>query len=238
MKKLLIALALLLPSFGLAQPLAPVQIGLTTANTVTFRGEVDGMSTSRVMLALIELVKVRGSSQYPIYLVLDSPGGDIETGGAFIEFVRTIPNVHTITIFGASMAAGIMQGLPGKRYVTDTGGVMFHRARGSMSGQFEDGELESRLDFFKKVVRNMEQVNASRIGITLADYKAKVINEWWIYGAEAVQQKVADAVAVIKCSPQLIEKESVEDIQSMFGSISVAFSGCPLIRVPIRVENQ
>lgn len=235
MKKLILALALLLPNFGQANVVQTTEINLTSANTVNFRGPVTDESTAAVMLDLIEKVTDRGFSNYPIYLVLDSPGGSIEAGDDFISLVRTFKNVHTISIFSASMAAGIMQALPGKRYILRNSKIMFHRAKGRFQGQFEDGEVESQLALWKKVVRDMEVTNANRIGISLEDYKSKVVNEWWLYGKEAVEQKVADEVVTLKCSKKLMQEQETVTELTFFGAIKLTYSACPLIRVPIAI---
>jgi len=96
--------------------------------------------------------------------------------------------------------------LPGRRYILETGYLMFHRARGGVQGQFEDGELESRLEFAKKMVRQMEKNNAKRLKLTLEEYKKKVVNEYWINGFEAVEKNAADEVVSLSCSKELIEQ--------------------------------
>jgi ATP-dependent protease ClpP protease subunit len=213
------------------------EIKLTTGNTVVFRGAVDGGSITKAQLKLAELATTRGKAQYPIYLVLDSPGGSIVAGDAFIQYAKTIPNVHTITIFAASMAAGIVESLPGKRYMAENGILMFHRASGSFEGQFEEGELESQLALWKHIVRSMEQRNADRLQIPLATYKQKVVNEYWLYGQQALVDKAADEMATITCSQQLTdERESVMQHVFVF-SVKKEFSGCPLFRAPISTES-
>lgn len=227
MKALILALALLF-SFTAKAQLNTIQ--LTTANTVVFRGVVDRGSVNKAILELVELSKVRGRSPYPIYLVLDSPGGSIAAGDSFIEFAKTIRDLHTISIFSASMSSAIGQSLPGKRYVTQNGIQMFHRAQGGFEGQFETGELESQLELWKKIVRNMESRNALRVGLSLEAYKAKVVNEWWLYGNDNIEQNAADAIVSLECSQQLIEKRTVSVQQSFFGSLNLTYSNCPLIR--------
>ena len=237
MKQLLLSLsaALLLSSPALA---ANQNIVLGTANTITFRGPVDGSSITRAQLKLVELVKARGSKKYPLYLVLDSPGGSIIAGLAFEDFAKTIPNLHTITIFSASMAAGFVEALPGRRYILDTGILMFHRAKGGFEGQFEEGEVESQLKLWKEIVLKMENDSASRIGIPLSEYKAKVINEWWLFGASAVVQKAADEVVSITCTQDLIDEREIIT-QRMFIFVSTSeYSGCPLFRAPLPSKSK
>lgn len=208
-------------------------IELTTGNAIVFRGAVTEASTTKAQLELVALAKSRGKANYPIYLVLDSPGGSVFAGESFIEFAKMYENVHTITIFSASMAAGIVQSLPGKRYITKNGILMFHRASGRFQGQFETGEVESQLALWKQIVRGMEQRNADRLKLSLEDYKSKVVNEWWLYGADSVAQQGMDQIIDLKCSQQLIDKREMVTKNVLFFEIKAEFSGCPLFRSPL-----
>ena len=63
--------------------------------------------------------------------------------------MKSIPqNIECIAIFAASMAHGILQACPGNRYIAPAGVSMIHRAKGGFQGQFNDGEVESRLEFW------------------------------------------------------------------------------------------
>lgn len=216
----------------------PSQIQLTTTNTVTLRGPVDGGSVTEVMSKLQELVEERGRSNYPIYLVLDSPGGSIMAGDMLIQYLRTLQNVHTITIFAASMAAGIVEANPGNRYITSSGLLMFHRASGSFEGQFNDGEVETQLKLWRAFVNQMEQANADRMQLSLQDYKQRIINEWWMLGQEAVQDKGADFVTQIRCSKELIAQKNSVTVMSFFFTSQKTYSACPLFRVPLSSDEE
>ena len=206
-------------------------IELTPDNMVVFRNEVSDESVSKAQLDLAKKVARRGTKTYTIYLVLDTPGGSISSGLNFIEFAKTVPNLETITLFAASMGSAIVEALPGKRNIIDSGILMFHRAAGGVEGQFEDGELESRLNFYKKWVRNMETVNANRLNITLETYKAKVKDEYWISGKDAVTDKAADEVVNVICTQALLDSTTIESF-SFFGmAIDVKFNGCPLVKL-------
>ena len=107
---------------------------LNETNTINFIGEVNDRSTKTVKKEISRLDIARGNKKYPLYLVIDSPGGSIHAGNRFLDYVKTVKNLHTVTIFAASMAAGFVQQLPGKRYVVDSGIFMFHRASGGFQG--------------------------------------------------------------------------------------------------------
>lgn len=217
---------------GFAAPIYE-QVNLNSNNTTVFRGLVTPTSTTDVLLKLADLVEKREDKTYPLYLVMDSPGGDIISGLSFIDAVKTIPNLRTITIFSASMASAIVEAIPGSRLITPSGLIMFHRAAGQLSGQFEVGELESRLQEAKDMVRGMESTNAERLGITLAQYKAKAVNEYWLHSNKAVLDKVVDKIVDIVCSQELIQSRVETEVEMLFSDTTLEFSGCPTFRYPI-----
>lgn len=228
--KMLLTLALLLPLSSFA---ANERVVLNSLNTVVYRGEVTGASAIKAQLKLAQLAIKRGMKGYPIYLVLDSPGGSIEAGFMFIQFAKLIPNVHTISIFAASMASAIAQSLPGDRLVTENGITMFHQAYAGVEGTVEVGSLESTLHLIKRRVLMLENANASRMKLPLATYKDLVSKELWLDAEDSLAYRTADKVVDIVCTAELLLSSEKISFQSMFGSITFTFSGCPLFRVPV-----
>lgn len=206
------------------------QIVLTPKNNVNLRGEINEKSSDSVVRKVLELDRKRGVLSYPIYITIESPGGSIPDGESLIEALKGVKNLKTISIFAASMASAIVEALPGERLILESGSLMFHRARGSVGGQFETGELESRLSFYQKTVRKMEQRSANRLNISLNDYKQRVINEWWTTAEEAVAQKQVDKIVTIKCSPELLDSTSIISIDMFLFSIDLEVSDCPLLK--------
>lgn len=205
------------------------EIVLTTNNVCVIDKDVDGASMATAKLCLADKIATRRGRKYPIYLYINSGGGSVYAGLQFIQFAKTLNNVHTVSNFAASMAAAIVEHLPGKRYITEMGIMMFHRARGGVKGQFEDGELESRLKLWKTIVRKSEKIQSKRIGITLKEYKKRIVNEWWLVGDEAVEQNVVDEMAVVKCSAKLSKQFIEENVRTIFGSYKAKKSKCPLL---------
>jgi ATP-dependent protease ClpP protease subunit len=203
---------------------------ITTTNSVVINESISSASVTRDIQELATLDYERINKSDKIYIVLNSPGGSIMAGNKLINFANTIDNVHTICMFCASMAHAISQGVTGTRYATIDNIMMAHRARGTFSGQFEDGEVESQLKLFKSLVRSMEQRNSDRIGITLKDYKSKVRNEWWTYGGESLKLNVIDETIRLKCSQGLINKKIKTIVMTMFGPMEgPEKSACPLM---------
>lgn len=209
------------------------RVVLTTNNTVLIRGEITADSIQAAQFELAKLVILRALGNQTIYLVFDSPGGDVEAGIQLIEFAKTISNLETVTIFAASMAADTVESLPGKRLITNNGNLMFHRAKGGFQGQFEVGEVESRLEMAKRLVLGLELQNARRMGISLLEYKARSKDEYWLDADNSIKNKAADKIVDIVCSKELVDKRIKMDYDTMFGSFSLVFSGCPTFRSPI-----
>lgn len=205
------------------------QLLITPKNSVIINEAISSGSVDRALKELVELNRNRKSSS-PIYIVLNSPGGSIMAGNKLINFVNTLENIHTVCMFCASMAHAISQGVKGTRYATHDNIMMAHRAKGGFSGQFEDGEVESRLKLFKALVRSMELRNADRIGISLRSYKEKVKDEWWTYGEDSEDLDIVDELVSIKCSQELIDKKVKSVKMTMFGPIQgEETSACPLL---------
>lgn len=205
------------------------EIVFTTYNMCPLQGEVDDYSMADLKGCIAQKVVKRGKKKYPIYIYVDSPGGGVYAGLKFVEFIKTVPNVHTVTSFAASTAAGIVQANPGKRYGVGMNIMMFHRASGSVSGQFENGELEQRLAMWKQIVRSMEEDNAKRVGMTLQQYKDRIVNEWWTFGSDSVKQNTIDEIVTVKCSHALAAKKSVEKVITFFGEFEETVYACPLL---------
>lgn len=205
-------------------------ITLDVSNTILIRGRIDQQSIDLALQDLVRVNKNRTDTKTPIYIVLDSPGGSVLAGNKFINFANTIENVHTICLSCASMAHAIVQGVEGTRYATPDNLMMAHRARGTFRGQFEDGEVESKLKVVKSLVRFMEKRNARRIGVSLNTYKKKALNEWWTFGEQSVDENFADEITKIKCTQDLIDEKRSVKVFTLFGiQEGPAKSQCPLL---------
>lgn len=183
--------------------------------------------------ALTKAVNLRGNSGYTIYLVFDSPGGSIDDGTTLIEFAKTIENLKTISIFSASMASAIVEALPGERLITGNGYTMFHRAKGGFQGQFNDGEVETRLIMARTIVGRMETTNSQRMSLPLNTYKQLVKDELWLDADQSVAYHAVDKVVDVYCTSTLITATDTVNINFLFMSVSLQFSKCPLFRSPL-----
>jgi ATP-dependent protease ClpP protease subunit len=210
-------------------------IQLTTNNTINIRTQIDGNSVSKAMKEIAALREK--SPNETLYIVLNSPGGSIPDGLDFIRFLDTQENIKTITIFAASMASAIVEANKGERLIVEDGILMFHRARVGVQGQIGEGELESQLENIKRIVESLEIKNADRMDLSLKEYRAKVKDEYWLFGKQAVKEDGADKIVKIHCSSELIKAKDIMEMRSFFGSVTVEFSQCPLFTYPTSVKE-
>jgi ATP-dependent protease ClpP protease subunit len=204
-------------------------IRFTTLNVCSIEGPVTVESVRKAKHCLGNKNVKRGRRNYPLYLYLYSPGGSVYQGLKLIEFAKGIRDLHTVTNFAASMASAIVEHLPGKRYAVEHNIFMFHRARGSFSGQFETGEVEKQVKFWKGIVRNMSRKNADRIGMTLKHYDEVIKDEWWIYGKDSVKMNICDEIVQLTCSKNLMARTQKIKVRSLFGSYVKQVSECPIL---------
>jgi len=209
-------------------------ITLSRSNTVSFRNIVLPDTVAKAQMELLTKSKSLPKGA-PIYLVLDTPGGDINAGMQLADTARGLGRpVHTITNFAASMGFYLVQRL-GKRYITPSGTLMAHRARVEGVGGQVPGEFLTAVNLIYRQVTKMEMQNAARLGISFEKYTALVKDEYWVTGEDAVVAGAADSLVNIKCDDSL-SGTTAESFQTLFGEATVEYSNCPAISSPLSIH--
>ena len=208
-------------------------ITLTRRNSVILTGKIDSQSTSRIMgkLLLLDLI----DSGDPIYLVLNSPGGSINSGLELVELTKGMRRpVHTIAVFAASMAFTLHQ-LLGIRYVFNFSTLMAHKAFGRFGGEFP-GQIDSRYNFWKHKLRKIDRVIVARLKkYTVKQWEKMYENEYWVNGFDSIKGGFSDQKVSFRCDKDLMTIR----VQSLtfFGlKFKVQWSNCPLITAPLSVK--
>ncbi|MFN3512759.1 MAG: ATP-dependent Clp protease proteolytic subunit [Phenylobacterium sp.] len=160
----------------------PVQNALFRSRTVLVFGEIDMRLAERVTAQLLAL---SNESEEPIKVVINSPGGHVESGDTIHDMIRYCgPQVKVIgTGWVASAGAHIFLGatkenrlcLPNTRF-------LLHQPMGGVRGQASDIQIEA-----EEIVKMRERVNRMIAKETGQPYE-KIVKDtqrnFWM-GAEA-----------------------------------------------------
>jgi ATP-dependent protease ClpP protease subunit len=200
---------------------------LSAKNTVVLDSEVTEESMAVLETKILEMSH-KLSPEDHIILVLNTPGGEVQAGTEFIDFLHGIPQkVDTLTIIAASMGFVIAQS-QNTRMILPNGVLMSHRAHGSsMPGDF-NGSFQVRLKYILDAMTELETMCATRMDMSLNAYREMVRDEYWVRGAAAVSDKAADMVVLARCDDSL-EGSVITDFPTVFGTVKVKKSLCPLI---------
>jgi len=206
---------------------------LNKNNTVTLRDVVTYGSVGKLQDQLFKLSYDLSPTDH-IYLVLDTPGGSVDAGLALISMAQGLPQkIHTITLSSYSMGFHIVQSL-GQRLILPNGSMMSHRVKGGIQGELP-GSAITRLNFIMKQIDEEDAKIAKRVKMSTEAYRALIQDEYWVSGSRAVDANMADEVVTARCGKDLSGTEKVS-IFTLFGTINVTFSQCPLVQAPLSVD--
>jgi ATP-dependent Clp protease protease subunit len=229
------AVILGLSAVDLAIASSPEVLVLSKNNTVVMSGQISNSLIAEKQKELLDLIDKNKPSGKPIYVFLDTPGGSVFAGNSFIDTAALYKGkIHTITYFAASMGYHMVQSL-GTRYILPSGILMSHRASLNGVGGQLPGELVTAINFFSDLLLDMDKVAAARVKIPVEEYRKLIYDEYWVTGKKAVTVNQADKLAVVKCDESLNGTET-KGIQTIFGTVEVTVSKCPIIRGIIKQE--
>ncbi len=212
------------------------EIVLTESNTIVFR---DIFTSTTVAEATLKARAMDASLPpgQPMYLVIDSPGGEIDAGIEFIENLNSLNHkVVTLTQFAASMGFQTVQGISGERLILANGTLMSHKAKGGFEGEFapNGGQLNTRFAYYLKRVERMDKraVERTHGQLTLKEYEDLIRDEYWCDGQDCVDKGFADKVVNATCDETLSgSRETVITMpfMGMTVQLKAKVSKCPLV---------
>lgn len=142
-------------------------------------------------------------STKPIYLYVDSPGGDVTTGFALYDIMKySKAPIYTIGVAAASMATIIMQAGT-ERLCFPHSRFMLHLPSGSFSG--DDDEIRIRSELLTSLKDELisiyieNGVTAGLIGKTHKEIRKRILNdinkEKWLTAEQALTYGLVDRIA-------------------------------------------
>jgi ATP-dependent Clp protease, protease subunit len=213
-------------------------VELEDGNHVVLRGEINEEMISKAIVAISSIkapTDSEGSSdQAEIILYISSPGGSVLAGNNFIQFMNYLRQkgrrFTCVADFAASMAFSIFQECD-NRYVTPSSILMQHQMSVGIQDQYEN--LKNRIHLLDAINMQSIQRQSRRIGLTVEEFKKKVVSDWWIYGENCVDERVADQVVHVGCAFPLLNETYEEKFEFFGTTYKLVFSKCPLAVAPI-----
>ena len=214
--------------------LASLDIVLDVENYILIRGPINSVSADKIIESLLE------SDSLSLFIYIDSPGGDVDETSRIIQVIKDKQHqgvVYSCIAEYAASAAFIIYQHCDKRIVKDSSVLMQHPAvsNGEFSGVRPE-QMKRRFEFILERLLILDTHQATRLQMSLEDFREKVRGDWWISGSSAVELKVADVSARISCSKKLLElkyNHKEKNVLSILGLIELDFvvehSRCPLI---------
>ena len=164
-------------------PISPVAQALFKSRTVLIFGEVDMKMAERVTAQLLALAS---EGDGPIRVVLNSPGGHVESGDTIHDIIRFVgPRVKIIgTGWVASAGAHIYLGAPREnRYALPFTRFLLHQPLGGVRGQASDIHIEA-----EEILKTRDRLNleiAKETGQPLEKVVQDTERNYWLTAEDA-----------------------------------------------------
>ena len=133
----------------------------------------------------------------PILLVINSPGGSVDSGFAIWDQIHMISSPVTTLVTGLAASMGSVLSLaaaPGKRYATKNARIMIHQPliSGVIQGQATDLEIQA-----KEIIKTRKQivdVYAKSTGKDSALIEKTIDRDTWMSSEEAKEFGLLDGI--------------------------------------------
>jgi ATP-dependent Clp protease protease subunit len=164
------------------QPISPVAQALFKSRTVLIFGEVDMKMAERVTAQLL----AHADSEGDIRVILNSPGGHVESGDTIHDLIRFVGRRVKIIGTGwvASAGAHIYLGAPREnRYALPFTRFLLHQPLGGVRGQASDIHIEA-----EEILKMRDRLNreiAKETGQPLEKIVADTERNFWMSAEQA-----------------------------------------------------
>lgn len=194
MIKHLVLCVLLAFTFSIAnaqwpEPLIPVVAPDT--NSLTLYGEVSQESAAKLIAGI--QADNEQKTDAPIYLYINSPGGDVISGGMIVDAIAASRRpIYTVAIGMAASMGALIHTYGVKRYMAPHSILMFHRA--SIGMEDDLSHIQERINVINRIVAEYEQHLAKLTGLSIAEIQGHENTQWWMLPAEAQKNHLIDGV--------------------------------------------
>lgn len=189
---------------------------LNTSNFLSIKNTIN-TNTANDFIYNLNLI----DNKNDIYIYIDSPGGSVEDGFKIMNEIIKY-NITCIADRAYSMAFAILQSCH-TRYLLNFGKLMQHQISFGIFNEKE--KIQSYLNFVNQMESELLFIQSQKIGISSEELKNKTLNEWWIFGNNALTENCVDDIINIQCTTKLTSQTfKIND-----GYYEYTYSKCPLI---------
>ncbi|EEV19582.1 ATP-dependent Clp protease proteolytic subunit 2 [Treponema vincentii F0403] len=170
---------------------------------IILSGEVNKELAEKVIRQL--LILEADSASKPIYVYIDSPGGDVDAGFAIFDMIRFIkPPVYTVGMgLVASAGALILLAAPkNRRLGLPNSHYLIHQPLSGIKGVATDIEIHAKE--IEKIRAKINALIAEETGKDVADVAKDTDRDYWLSADEAVNYGLI--LQVIKTRSDLPKK--------------------------------
>lgn len=204
------------------------KINLGINNTIVLRGEITHNSADTF---LYDILSKDVNSNTIIYI--NSPGGSVLAGQRILQYIKQY-KLTCITDKAYSMAFVIFQACY-KRYITDSATMMQHQQSLGIEGNLYT--INNQLSMINTIEEELNIFQSEKIQIPYDEFKLKISTEWWLYGKDILNNKVADDIVYVSCCKELVNTNISIFESTLFGTYENIYSACPLIVNPLSTKQ-
>lgn len=169
-----------------AKPLDAETDVLLKTRTILLSGEINKDTADSTIKKLL-LLEADNSNE-PIWLYINSPGGEVDSGFAIYDMIRFVkPEVKILGIgLIASAAALIFVSVPfERRFALPHSSYLIHQPLASMKGVASDVEIYA--DKLNRIKKEINKVIADATGKTEDEVALHTDRDYWLTADEAIK---------------------------------------------------
>jgi ATP-dependent Clp protease, protease subunit len=164
--------------------------------------DIDQFSVAEIIKHILQFNKeddlLEPDDRMPILLYITSNGGDVGSGFALIDVIRSSKTpVYTINL-GYQYSMGFLIGLAGhKRFATPNAKFLMHDGSNYLYGS--GTKVQDQMEFQKKIEKRIREYVLSLSNLTEEEYDDKLRVEWYLFADEAKEKGFTDYIIGADC---------------------------------------
>ncbi len=170
----------------------PIQAALLKQRTITIFGEISQKAAREFTEKLLVLAD---ESEDPIRVLINSPGGHVESGDTIFDMIRFVkPRIIMVGTGWVASAGALIYSAPPRedRFSLPNTRFMLHQPSGGVGGSASDAEIEA-----KEIIKMRQRLNqtfADQTGQSLERVTQDSDRNFWMGPQEAVEYGLVGSV--------------------------------------------